>query len=115
VVSPLIGYIQYMTNTNRIQNIEAPLKTTLQATRVTTPQGGHVMVSTVDLWIVPGMKGWGGRYETMVFHSDIEGTVQEWIELQCERYDTAQKAMEGHAAVVVEWYEKPNQALISGS
>jgi len=99
-------YIQYMTNTNRIQNIEAQLNTTLQATRVTTPQGRHVLVSTVDLRIVTGITGWGGRYETMVFHSDIAGEVQNWTELQCNRYDDAQKAIEGHAAVVLEWYEK---------
>ena len=71
-------YIQYMTNTNRIQSLKAPLKTTLQATRVTTPQGGHVMVSTM-----------GGQYHGP---SNVAGlTAREywdaWAEEQDERND----------------------------
>lgn len=92
-------YIQYMTNTNRIQNLPAVRDWTVALTRVTLPSGNHVVVSTVDLQV----SAYGGRYETMVFHSDVEGKVQDWGELQCNRYDTPQEALDGHAVIVAQW------------
>lgn len=94
-----IVYIQYMTNTNRIQTLPPTHDRTLGLTRITLPSGEHVVVSTVDLQ----MRGYGGRYETMVFRSDVEGKVLDWLELQCNRYDTVQDAARGHADIVAEW------------
>jgi hypothetical protein len=55
--------------------------------------GGHFLVSTVELG------GWGQGYETMVFRSDTDGEVSDWMDLACDRYDTHEEALRGHRAM----------------
>lgn len=42
-------------------------------------------------------------YETMVFHCDVNGRVTDWMELDCEQYNAANTAMDGHQAMVTRW------------
>ena len=86
-----------MTNTNRIQNIALTNPRQLMQTRVTTPAGFHVLVSTVLLRM--------GEYETMTFAATLDGEVTDWTELDCNRYNTELGALRGHTQVVTMWYE----------
>lgn len=96
-----------MTNTNRIQNLELTNERQLAQTRVTTPSGQHVVVSTV---LLPHM--WDRvEYETMTFAADEAGEITDWLELDCDRYYTPEQAVEGHADVVAKWYNEPMRAL----
>ena len=106
-----MGYIYYMTNTNRIQNIELTNPRQREQTRVTTPAGFHVLVSTVLLPMLFGRV----EYETMAFAADETGKVTDWTELGCNRYDTEQEALEGHADVVAKWYNEPMLQLPSST
>jgi hypothetical protein len=96
-----------MTNTNRIQNLELTNERQLAQTRVTTPSGQHVVVSTVQLPLL-----WGRvEFESMTFAADVDGEITDWLELSCNRYSTVEHAMEGHADMVQEWYNEPMRAL----
>lgn len=86
-----------MTNTNRIQNIALTDSRQQMQTRVTTPAGFHVLVSTIILRL--------GEYETMTFAADETGKVTNWTELDCNRYSTELGALRGHTQVVTMWYE----------
>jgi hypothetical protein len=48
----------------------------------------------------------GGRFETMVFPCDEQGTVTDWLELDCRRYHSAEAAREGHNDVVLDFLTK---------
>ena len=100
-----------MTNTNRIQNIELTDERQLVQTHVTTPAGLHVVVSTVQLPLL-----WGRvEFESMTFAADEDGKITNWLELGCNRYSTAEHAMEGHADMVNEWYNEPMLQLPSST
>jgi hypothetical protein len=47
----------------------------------------------------------------MAFAADEDGKITDWLELSCNRYSTAEHAMEGHADMVNEWYNEPMRAL----
>jgi hypothetical protein len=69
----------------------------------TTPEGEIVWVSTVKLGVDHGFGGTPKWYETMVFKCHPDGRVESWSELDCERYETAEEAVAGHAAMVEKW------------
>jgi len=78
---------------------------TLLRSIVTTEVGEKVLVSTVHLSINHGDALIPLWYETMVFLMD-EGGIQivEWSELDCDRYETEDEALEGHANMVMKWF-----------
>ncbi len=86
-----------MTNPNRIQNIVLTDDRQVMQTRVTTPMGLHVVVSTILLRI--------GEYETMTFPGNLDGEITNWSELDCNRYRSEVNALRGHSEVVTKWYE----------
>ena len=57
--------------------------------------GGYVLVDTCNTI--------DHDWETMVFECDAEGNVEDWGELDCERYDSQEEAKEGHNKMVEEW------------
>lgn len=63
------------------------------------------VVSTVRLAGADRMPDiYGGRiFETMVFHSDANGNVTDWIELDCNRYSSIEAARMGHNDMVLNW------------
>ena len=54
--------------------------------------GKHYMVSTVETFD----NGW----ETMVFLAAADGSVIDWTDLDCQRYDSEEEAKGGHLAMV---------------
>ena len=42
-------------------------------------------------------------YETMVFKCDENGNVENWKDLDCDRYSSQQAAIEGHDNMVEKW------------
>lgn len=60
------------------------------------------VVSTVHL-LLPHR---GGDYETMVFHAGLAGEIEDYLDLACHRYETADLARAGHERVVAEWNDK---------
>jgi hypothetical protein len=54
------------------------------------------VVSTVRLLSSPS-------FETMVFPCDEQGTVTDWIELDCQQYRTLDEARAGHSDMVQNW------------
>ncbi len=62
-----------------------------------TRDGQHFLVSTVCLESMH----FGGEYETMVFPCDTDGNVTDWGDLHCDRYETYEQAVAGHAGVVL--------------
>jgi hypothetical protein len=97
-------YIQYMTNTNRIQNLELTNPRQREQTVVTLHSGQHVLVSTVLLMSLRLMSHSREEYETMTFPADETGMVLSWTELDCKRYDSEEDAFAGHAMVVMKWH-----------
>lgn len=48
-----------------------------------------------------------GEYETMVFQADPKTLeVDDWAELDAQRYQTEENALEGHKEIVTKWQEK---------
>jgi hypothetical protein len=97
-------YIQYMTNTNRIQNLELTDSRHREQTLVTLHSGQHVLVSTVLLMSLQLMSHSREEYETMTLQADETGKVTNWRELDCKRYDSEEDAFAGHAVVVMKWH-----------
>ncbi|HSN67892.1 MAG TPA: hypothetical protein VLV48_01515 [Thermoanaerobaculia bacterium] len=93
----------------------------MQLRTVTTRNGRHFTISTVelpqesrDLDRLLGMLATTDRpasaalrsglpFETMVFPSDADGRVTSWTELDAQRYGTGAEANEGHTAMVAKW------------
>lgn len=48
----------------------------------------------------------GGGFETMVFPCDEQGTVTDWMELDCRRYHSVEAARDGHNDVVLDFLTK---------
>ena len=48
----------------------------------------------------------GGEFETMVFPCDEQGTVTDWMELDCRRYRSVEAARDGHNDVVLDFLTK---------
>jgi hypothetical protein len=42
-------------------------------------------------------------WETMVFPCDQQGAVTDWSERDCDRYESKDGAIQGHAAMVEKW------------
>lgn len=67
------------------------------------------VVSTVRL---AGGGLYGGHiFETMVFPSDAEGDVTNWLELDSQRYRTIDEARIGHNDMVQSWTDKNPKEL----
>lgn len=64
--------------------------------------GEHYLIDTAD--IIDG-------YETMVFACDAEGNVDDWSDLDCERYGTWEDAQKGHELMVDVWKRKGEQNM----
>lgn len=62
---------------------------------VGSTQVGGVWVSTTHT----ADHGW----ETMVFPCDPQGTVTDWSERDCDRYENKDGAIQGHTAMVEKW------------
>ena len=63
------------------------------------------VVSTVRLAgadRTPDLYG-GLIFETMVFTCDEQGTITDWLELDCQRYRTLDEARTGHSDMVQNW------------
>ena len=60
------------------------------------------VVSTVRLPLIFD----GEEFETMVFHCDEQGTVTDWLELDCRRYHSVEAARDGHNDVVLDFLTK---------
>lgn len=58
-------------------------------------ESGWVLVSTVD--------SFDHGLETMVFECDQGGSVINWSDLDCNRYDDWSEAESGHERMVAEW------------
>ena len=73
---------------------------------VTTTSGKHYAISTIHL---PFDHGYGDGeelwYETMVFPSNGE-RITDWLDLDCERYETAEQAIAGHEDMKRKWQTK---------
>lgn len=66
-----------------------------------------VRISTVNLPLDHGFGGTPIWYETMVFpHGDAEDTVESYLNLDCERYETQEEAEKGHELMVEKWREE---------
>ena len=66
-----------------------------KSTTVKTKTKGYVWIDTsytLD-------HGW----ETMVFESDENGNVSDWMDLDCDIYVTEQQASEGHDEMIRKW------------
>ena len=74
-------------------------------TVVGTAPNPKYVVSTVRLAGADRMPDiYGGRiFETMVFACDADGAVTDWLELDCQRYETEDGARLGHAWHVQTW------------
>jgi hypothetical protein len=91
--------------TRILNGVEGGNKNTLLRSIVTTEAGEKVMVSTVHLSINHGDALIPLWYETMVFLMDEGGTqIVEWSELDCDRYETGDEALDGHAEMVMKWF-----------
>jgi hypothetical protein len=91
--------------TRILNGVEGGNTSTLLRSIVTTEVGEKVLVSTVHLSINHGDAVNPLWYETMVFLMDAEGDmVVEWIELDSNRYETVDEALEGHANMVMKWF-----------
>jgi len=73
-----------------------------------TVVGGKYVVSTVRLAGADRMPDiYGGLiFETMVFTCDEQGTITDWLELDCQRYRTLDEARIGHNDMVQTWTDK---------
>ena len=74
-------------------------------TVVGTAPNPKYVVSTVRLAGADRMPDiYGGRiFETMVFTCDEQGTITDWLELDCQRYRTLDEARTGHSDMVQNW------------
>lgn len=85
------------------QLLEDPDGRRVAKTQVTTPDGAHLLVSTVLIGLDMNYTGVGLPiiFETMTFSQDAaDDTDERWADIETRRYATEREALTGHAEIV---------------
>jgi hypothetical protein len=73
----------------------------MNETTISWTQLPNVVVSTVDLL----HDAPGGRFETMVFRTDVNGDVVDWGAIDAQRHYFREDAVRGHMQMVLKHVE----------